>query len=334
MTSPGFRGADVDALTRLGSSLDTAASGLESMRTATTGRLDAFGWQGQDARWFRQSWQEQFAPALQRASAALSSAAVGIGRHRVQQDAASDAGSVTPPAAAPAETPPAETPPAADAPADVAPSAPSTSASPAVGGAGPSTPAEPAAAAPAPAPSGGPGGGAAASVNVPFYSQFVAGHGFTPSDTACFKAATAMAHQSGADVLGPDQRIQVATGEAADGSVTVDASAAATGRSYIDQQLDSGRPVVVGVSHQDAAYNVDGITDHFVVITGRGTDDAGGTFYTFHDPSTRVTEKGADTNPANRFRVDNGGRMWSDGSRASGYVVDRHIEVSMVRRNR
>lgn len=50
MTTPGFRGADVDALSRLRSSLDAPATTLDSLRTTTAGRLEDFSRQGQDAR--------------------------------------------------------------------------------------------------------------------------------------------------------------------------------------------------------------------------------------------------------------------------------------------
>ena len=170
-------------------------------------------------------------------------------------------------------------------------------------------------------------------VKVPYYSQFESGHGYTPSDTACFKAAVAMAKAAGATVTDPTKRIQVATGENSKGQVTVDPKKAAEGRKYIDSQLDAGKPVVVGVSHKDASYNADGLTDHFVVITGRGVDEKGRAYYTFHDPGTTQKAKGADTNPNNRFYMDDNGKMYRPGKQANGYITERQLEVAMVRRN-
>ncbi|WP_375760084.1 LysM peptidoglycan-binding domain-containing protein [Corallococcus exercitus] len=171
-------------------------------------------------------------------------------------------------------------------------------------------------------------------VKVPYYSQFEGGHGYTPSDTACFKAAVAMAGAKGANVLGPDRRIQVGKSENGVGALNVDSKKAAEGRKYIDQQLEAGKPVVVGVSHKDASYNADGLTDHFVTITGRGVDDKGRTYYTFHDPGTTNASKGKDTNPNNRFYVDDKtGNMYRPGKAANGYVTDRHYDVAMVRIN-
>lgn len=170
-------------------------------------------------------------------------------------------------------------------------------------------------------------------VNVPFYSQFEKGHGFIPGDTACLKASTAMAKTAGAHVAGPADRIQVARGENKDGTIKVDSPAAHAGQAYIDEQLAAGRPVVVGVSHKKGNYNVDKVTDHFVVITGKGTDDAGKPYYTFNDPGTTNRTRGADTNPNNRFYVDDNGMLFRDGAHARGPVTDRRYEVSMVRRN-
>ena len=176
--------------------------------------------------------------------------------------------------------------------------------------------------------------GPAVHVKVPYYSQFEGGHGFTPSSTACFDAAKAMAGKVGAKVTGPDQRIQVGTGENSKGQLSVNSKKAAEGRNYIDQQLNAGKPVVVGVSHKDASYNADGLTDHFVTITGRGVDDKGRTYYTFHDPGTTNASKGKDTNPNNRFYVDEKtGAMTRPGKSAEGYVTDRRFDVAMVRRN-
>jgi hypothetical protein len=172
------------------------------------------------------------------------------------------------------------------------------------------------------------------SLAVPFFSQFEPGHGYDPGKTSCFLAAMAMVAEKGVKVTGPDQRIQLATAEDEKGRLTIDPAKAAQARSYIDQQLDEGRPVVVGVSHKDAHYNVDALTDHFVVITGRGVDEQGRTYYAFHDPSASHADKGSDINPKNRLQVDEAtGKMYRPGKDAAGLVVNRRFEVAMVRRN-
>lgn len=261
---PGFLGSDVEAQQRFDSSLTTAAQSFTSVRTRISRQLAGLEWYGTDGTSFRQLWESSCAPALQRISEAMTTAAGTVSRQREQQETASRA-----------------------------------------------------------------------SGDVGVLGASPVGNGFTPGNTACFQASKAMAAQLGAEVLGPDQRIQVAAGENSDGSVRPDATQAAAGRSYLDQQLDSCKPVVVGVSHKGAYNgNVDGITDHFVIVTGRGTDTDGGTYYTFNDPATSHASKGSDANVANRFHVGENGVLVSAGTTARGSVVDRHIEVSMVRRNR
>lgn len=314
-TRPGFLGSDVEAQQRFDGSLTAASHSFTSVRTRIGKQLAGLEWYGTDGTSFRQLWESSCAPALQRVSEAMTTAAGNIARQREQQESASRA--------------------TGDAGVPGTGGEVGVAADPTTGTSTGADPVPPAAAATDPiAPQAGTPGGPVA-LQVPFYSQLVGGNGFTPGNTACFKASKAMAAQLGADVLGPDQRIQVAAGENTDGSVIPDASRAAAGRSYIDEQLDSGRPVVVGVSHKGAYNgNVDGITDHFVVVTGRGTDADGSTYYTFNDPATSHASKGADTNVANRFHLSDNGVLVSAGATARGAVVDRHIEVSMVRRNR
>ncbi|MFT3737206.1 MAG: hypothetical protein QM786_00430 [Breznakibacter sp.] len=50
----------------------------------------------------------------------------------------------------------------------------------------------------------------------------------------------------------------------------------------IDQHLESGKPIIVGVNYKDGSSNFDGVTDHWIVITARGKDDEG-IFYNFFD---------------------------------------------------
>ncbi|WNG60365.1 hypothetical protein F0U59_40890 [Archangium gephyra] len=137
----------------------------------------------------------------------------------------------------------------------------------------------------------------------------------------------------GVTVHGSDRRIQVGTSEDTQGRLTVDSARAQEGRNYIDSQLDAGRPVVVGVSHRDDDYNADDLTDHFVVITGRGVDEQGRTYYNFHDPGTRHTQIGTDTNPNNRFYVDDSTGMMYRPAQDGASIDRRAYDVSMVRIN-
>jgi hypothetical protein len=105
----------------------------------------------------------------------------------------------------------------------------------------------------------------------------------------CFETSVAMAKDAGATVLDRSKVIQIDEPK----KIT-------QGRAYIDAELQAGRPVVVGVDHSPGAHNPDGVTDHYVLITGRTADGA----YTFNDPGTRHPEWGSDWRPQNRFEID------------------------------
>ena len=64
--------------------------------------------------------------------------------------------------------------------------------------------------------------------------------------------------------------------------------------SYLDQQLEKGNPVLVGVDHTykyKGGFNNDVTTDHFVVIVGRGSKDKK-VFYRFYEVGTSFKAKG------------------------------------------
>ncbi len=161
-----------------------------------------------------------------------------------------------------------------------------------------------------------------------FIDQFDSKRVARAGKTACYRAVQSMARTAGVQV--PDStanRIQVATGEDRSGHVRTDPQRTQQARDYIDRQLDAGRPVAVGVSYKGGYQgNRDGVTDHFVLVNGRGTDAQGRQYYTYHDPSTTHPSKGKD----NRFYVDpNNGNLVHAG-KESGKVIDRRKEMSMV----
>jgi hypothetical protein len=71
---------------------------------------------------------------------------------------------------------------------------------------------------------------------------------------------------------------------------------------YIDQQLEKGNPIVIGVDKGVyTTFNKDNTTDHFVVITGRKTDEKG-LYYRFFEVGTYVVNKESKgINPNNRL---------------------------------
>ncbi len=173
-------------------------------------------------------------------------------------------------------------------------------------------------------------------LNVPYKFQF----DLYPGDDvkggkACFEAATLQANThnqskfKAADrpkLAGGDEAIQVAYAEDADGRVAVDPNQAKVARAYIDEQLDKGRPLLVGVSYADDSYNADKMTDHFVTISGRGYDADGRLYYTYKDPGAGAAYQDG------RFYVDQAtGKLFKQGDQKGNYVQHSDYELTQVR---
>jgi hypothetical protein len=152
----------------------------------------------------------------------------------------------------------------------------------------------------------------------------------------CFAAAVAQLEHFFAErgektprLNGSDKRIQVATSEVASGRVEVDEDAALRARAYIDDCLDAGRPVLVGVSAHSLGTKQpnEGITEHFVTVCGRGVDEEGRAYYEFKDPG--------DAGDSGRFFVDpDTGKLYKPGkttAEGARFVRDLQYEVSQVR---
>lgn len=152
---------------------------------------------------------------------------------------------------------------------------------------------------------------------------------------ACFEAATlqANAHNKSKfaakdrpQLAGGDEAIQVAYAEDADGRVAVDPNQAKIARGYIDEQLDKGRPVLVGVSYADESYNTDKMTDHFVTISGRGYDADGRLFYTYKDPGAGAAYQDG------KFYVNEAtGKLFKEGDQKGQFVQNSDYELTQVR---
>jgi len=171
-------------------------------------------------------------------------------------------------------------------------------------------------------------------LDVPFFSQFDKKNVERAGKTACFRALKTMirAYQKRSGVKGtlqgPFQRIDVGTKEDRNGDVITTRKRADAARASIDRSLAKGLPVIVGASESAGNnYNHNPVTDHYVLITGRGVDAKGRTYYTFNDPATSNAAKGR-----GRFYVDADGKLEKAGTRSKrSYVIDRHYEVSEVR---
>lgn len=164
-------------------------------------------------------------------------------------------------------------------------------------------------------------------VDVPFISQF---NSIVPDagKTACYRACRTMAAQIGVGMpASTANRIQVAASEDRRGGIDqLDRSELKRGLETIDSELASGKPVIIGTSHSSGRdYNRDGITDHFVLVTGKHKDAEGNVYYTAHDPSTKSADKGSDQ----RFYVSADGNLIKDGS-ARGFIAERRQEMAMI----
>ena len=195
-------------------------------------------------------------------------------------------------------------------------------------------------------------------LDIDWYSQY--GHLGNTSWTNCFDTVKDLAKDGGASVMGPTTNIQIATAEDAQtGAVTIDASKAQQGIAYIDAELEAGRPVAVGVSFYGGyTGNADDITDHFVLLDGRGADDEG-RYFTYLEVGTTKKEVGTDPT-ANRFYVQPDGKLMKKGkyddalgggrghlesdkgsvyvdeggNRNKMYCYQAHYEVTQVRLNK
>lgn len=148
--------------------------------------------------------------------------------------------------------------------------------------------------------------------------------------TYCYYACEWMCKQVGTHPKGPRvSRIQIAASENTNGEITVIPGAVEEAKTYIDGQLSVKKPVIVGVSARDEAYNVDKITDHFVTITGKRIKN-GKVQYRYHDPGTK-------SGVSNWFDIEpSTGNIWKDGKhfvKGKTYMHECHYQVSMVVKN-
>lgn len=69
----------------------------------------------------------------------------------------------------------------------------------------------------------------------------------------------------------------------------------------LDTHLENGRPIIVGVDHTPKRGINDGTIDHWVLVTGRGYDEAKGQYYyTYVETGVNFSNVGVNNND-NRF---------------------------------
>lgn len=144
-------------------------------------------------------------------------------------------------------------------------------------------------------------------LNIPWISQFDAARVERAGPTACYRACRAMAAAAGFTLPeSTEQRIQVATGEDADGRVITTPESTRVAVETLLSFTAHGVPmvpVVAGLNYKRGSLNRDGVTDHYVLVIGWGITRDFPTVYLALDPG-RALEPGATHNT--ELAVDGG----------------------------
>ena len=82
-------GADVEALRNLGTRLNNGSTEIQNQKNQLSRALDGVEWRGNDADQFRNEWQSNHLPALERVARALEEAGKHASRNAQQQEDAS-----------------------------------------------------------------------------------------------------------------------------------------------------------------------------------------------------------------------------------------------------
>ncbi|MCC2548204.1 DUF6443 domain-containing protein [Hymenobacter sp. BT175] len=112
------------------------------------------------------------------------------------------------------------------------------------------------------------------------------------------------------------------------GAASVDA---ASGVKIIDQTIENGSPIIIGVDYRNGSPNFDGMTDHFVVVSGKTETISDGqvtsTTYNFFDPRTAHENKG--TSSTNSMQINDSGKL-----KGSYYNGSINYTGTTVRKNK
>lgn len=92
--------------------------------------------------------------------------------------------------------------------------------------------------------------------------------------------------------------------ETADGSLQL-VGDPKTAFEMMNESLEKGKPLLIGVNHKQGSPNADKTTDHFVVITGRGYDETKQQYYYNYIETGRSKDQAnAATSGSNRLYYD------------------------------
>jgi uncharacterized protein YukE len=82
-------GADVEALRNLGTRLNSGSNEIQNQKNQLNNTLHGVDWRGPDADQFRNQWESEHLPALDRVARALEEAGRQASRNAQQQEDAS-----------------------------------------------------------------------------------------------------------------------------------------------------------------------------------------------------------------------------------------------------
>ena len=118
-------------------------------------------------------------------------------------------------------------------------------------------------------------------------------------------------------------------GKEVEKDLIIDNNVALKAKLYIDEQLNKGKPILVGVDHTNfnPGYNNDKTTDHFLVIVGKSCEK-GKEFYLFYEVGTSYKNKGVSDENKLFVKEDNTLR----GSTA--YSSIKKYTVTQIRENK
>lgn len=147
----------------------------------------------------------------------------------------------------------------------------------------------------------------------------------------CYKASSAMLKNEGVETGGRANEILVTNGTKT-GRAGVASKDAQKGFNMINNTLDSGQPLMVGVDYKDGhPGNADKRTDHFIVIRGKTETLSNGrvtsTTYNYMDPGTSHRFKGTSSK---RTLIENSNRL--EGTHMNNALLK--IVVTTVRPNK
>jgi RHS repeat-associated protein len=159
---------------------------------------------------------------------------------------------------------------------------------------------------------------------VPFVSQF----SLTKPNVACARASKKILNDFFGTNNAGSSANRIITGRNNINNTDIEPTKnAKSGVDYINQQLEAGNPIMVGVNHDTKKGQADGQpADHYVVITGRGYDEEKQqSYFLFYEVGTRHTNLAK--SPENRLYVkpDNTIRGSSSKSTRKFTVTDVRI---------